>query len=350
MTNFLDGRAVFAYHGGGLDAATKIFADAPKPWIDLSTGLNPWPYPFRPPLAESFARLPEASALATLEWAAAQAFAMHGEAAIVAAPGTQALLQLLPRQYGARKVAQLDFTYSEHRRCWSAAGAAVATVSSLDELAAAEIAVIVNPNNPDGRRLDAGELWRFAAQRGREGKISIIDEAFVDLLGPQASLAPRPPLPGLIILRSFGKIFGLAGLRLGFAIGEPELIEHLRGGLGPWQVSGPAISIGVQAYRDHAWRIDAAARLKAVGERLDDILWRGGLELIGATPLFRLVRSPEAAAVFDHLCRAGILTRPFAERPEWLRFGIPGDEAALERLAAALDQAPASSLSKPLTR
>lgn len=275
---------------------------------------------------------------------------MHGEAAIVAAPGTQALLQLLPRLFAPRKVAQLGFTYAEHRRCWEAAGAEVVTVEDLAQCGDAEVAVIVNPNNPDGRRLDAGLLWRFAAEWGRQGKILIIDEAFVDLLGAQASLAPRPPLPGLILLRSFGKIFGLAGLRLGFAVGEPEVIELLRAKLGPWAVSGPAIAIGVQAYRDHAWRIDVVARLKQAGDRLDALLADAGLEAVGATPLFRLARHDDAAGIFRQLCAAGILARPFEQRPEWLRFGLPGDEAAFDRLAAALDQAPASSRSKPLTR
>lgn len=342
MTATRNGLSALAYHGGNLDAAIKIFPDAPKPWIDLSTGLNPWPYPFRSPLRENFARLPEPAAITTLEWAAAQAFAMHGEAAIVAAPGTQALLQWLPRVFAAKSVAQLGFTYAEHRRCWEGAGASVATVEDLDGLNAAEVAVIVNPNNPDGRLLDAGRLWTFAAERGRLGKLTIIDEAFVDLLGVQASLAPRPPLPGLILLRSFGKIFGLAGLRLGFAVGEAETIALLRAKLGPWAVSGPAISIGVQAYRDHGWRIETAARLKQAGDSLDACLRAGGLEPIGATPLFRLARSPEAARIFEKLCEAGILTRPFVGHPDWLRFGVPGDETALRRLAAVFSAGSAS--------
>jgi cobalamin biosynthetic protein CobC len=168
------------------------------------------------------------------------------------------------------------------------------------------------------------------------GKSLIVDEAFVDFLPRAASLAPFLPSPGLIVLRSFGKTFGLAGLRLGFALCEPGLAKAMRANLGPWAVSGAAVEIGRKAYADGVWLAESAARLERDGARLDAILARAGFENLGATPLFRLARHDRAQTMFERLGAAGILTRPFAKKPDWLRFGLPCRDADCQRLEAAL--------------
>jgi cobalamin biosynthesis protein CobC len=328
-----------AYHGGGLHAARRLFPQAPQPWLDLSTGVNATPYPFTPPGAEAYARLPEAEAIAALEQAAADRFGLGAGAKIVAASGTQALIQTLPRVINAREVAIFGFTYAEHERAWAAAGARTAICDSLDALARADAAVIVNPNNPDGRLLPAAELRDLARDMAARGKSLIVDEAFMDFSARHNSLAPLLPMPGAIVLRSFGKTYGLAGLRLGFALGEGAVVGALRAALGPWAVSGAAVEIGVQAYRDEFWLRQSAARLAADGARLDRLLGAAGFEILGGTPLFRLARHDGAAPIFTRLCQAGVLTRPFAARPDWLRFGVPAGDDAFRRLGAALARA-----------
>jgi cobalamin biosynthetic protein CobC len=325
------------YHGGRLYAATKTYPEAPKPWLDLSTGINCVAYPFSPPSPDAFARLPEPETVEALENAAARCFGLPAgaRAGCVAAPGTQALLQLLPRLVPARTAGVLGFTYAEHARCWSLGGAEVFSARTPQELFSADVAVIVNPNNPDGRLFPPQALRELAAERAARGKWLIVDEAFADFV-PGASLAPSLPLPGLVVLRSFGKCFGLAGLRLGFALAPEPFARRVREALGPWAVSGAAAEIGVEAYGDAAWIEQSAARLARECDRLDAVLREKNFEIVGGTPLFRLARRADAPGVFQNLCRAGVLARPFAHRPDWLRFGIPHGEENFARLGAAL--------------
>jgi cobalamin biosynthetic protein CobC len=334
-TNLSDETAL-AYHGGSLSAARRLFPLAPEPWLDLSTGINATAYPFAPVTADAYARLPEAESIAALEAAAARSFRLGASAAVVAAPGTQALIQLLPRLLGAKRIAILGFTYGEHERVWAAGGAEVVICDRLDELTQADAGLIVNPNNPDGRLHDAHTLGALAREMGARGKSLIVDEAFIDLLPPEKSLAPLLPLPGALVLRSFGKTYGLAGLRLGFALGERARIAAFRAALGPWAVSGAAVEIGIKAYRDEDWLRQSAALLARDGARLDALLRENGFAIVGGTPLFRLARHQRAGEIFNRLCRAGVLTRPFAARPDWLRFGIPQGEKDFARLAEAL--------------
>jgi cobalamin biosynthetic protein CobC len=337
-TNLSDETAL-AYHGGGLAAARALFPHASEPWLDLSTGINAAPYPFAPVSAAAYARLPEAESIAVLEAAAAESFGLGAGAGIVGASGTQALIQLLPRLLGVKKVAILGFTYAEHERVWAASGAQVSIRDRLDDLAGADLSIVVNPNNPDGRLCDPRDLRDLARGMAAEGKSLIVDEAFIDLLPRENSLAPLLPLPGVIVLRSFGKTFGLAGLRLGFALGEASLTNALRDALGPWAVSGAAVEIGIEAYRDHGWLNQTAARLKQDCARLDALLAAVGFEIVGGTPLFRLARHERAEEIFRCLCEAGVLTRPFAARPDWLRFGVPHGDEDLARLDAILSGA-----------
>ncbi|MCS0502912.1 threonine-phosphate decarboxylase CobD [Ancylobacter mangrovi] len=326
-------------HGGNLSAARRLFPDAAGPWIDLSTGINPLAYPMETlnlP-ASAWTRLPEPAEIERLEASAAAAYGAPDPRGLVAASGTQPLLQLLPQLLPARRVAILGFGYQEHPACWRAAGAEVRIVENVDELAApgTEVALVVNPNNPDGRLTDAAALREVGESLAARGGRLIVDEAFMDVVRPSQSLAPRLP-PGTIVLRSFGKAYGLAGLRLSFAISDPATAGQIRARLGAWPVSGPALAIGTAALADRDWMEAEIARLEAAAARLDRLLERAELDAVGGTSLFRLVRSPDAAGWFERLGRAGILVRRFDERPEWLRFGLPGPEADWRRLETAL--------------
>lgn len=327
-------------HGGRLTAARRLFPGAPEPFLDLSTGINPIPYPLPSLAAESFARLPEPEDVAALEAAAAAAYGVTDPACVVAAPGSQSLIGLIPHLWPARTAAILAPSYAEHAAAWRAAGAKVMERPDLPGLEGTDAAALVNPNNPDGRCHSAATVLALAGRMAARGSLLVVDEAFADLAPAQVSVAPLLPHPALIVLRSFGKTYGLAGLRLGFALLARERAARLRAALGPWAVSGPAVAIGRRALGDAPWRSAAKARLDAAAARLDARLAAAGLEVVGGTSLFRLARGGAAQDVFARLGRAGILVRRFAERPDWLRFGLPADEAAWARLDAALPRCP----------
>ncbi len=325
-------------HGGRLAELRHLFPHAPAPFLDLSTGINPYPYKV-PPLAPSCAddaltRLPEPEARAALEAAAARAYGLADPGLVLACAGSQALIGLLPLLRPRSLVAVLAPTYAEHAFAWRAAGHHVQEVATLADAAAADVVVLCNPNNPDGRTIAAADLRAFAAPLAARGGWLVVDEAFADFAPAGVSLAPSFPAHGVIVLRSFGKASGLAGLRLGFALVPAGLAPRLRAALGPWPVSGAAIAIGTLVLEDDAWRAAMAARLAEDAARLDAVLEAAGLTKRGGTPLFRLAESTDAASVFEQLGAAGILVRRFAAHPRWLRFGLPG--AAFDRLAAAL--------------
>jgi cobalamin biosynthetic protein CobC len=325
-------------HGGRIDEARRLYPDAPQPWIDLSTGINPSAYPLPAIPDDAWTRLPDADALKALEAAAARAYRVPAQARVVAGPGAQAFIQWTPRLVAARLVAVRGFTYAEHAANWLAAGADVLTAETFDELVDGDVAVIVNPNNPDGRVTQPEQLAELGAHMAQRGGLLIVDESFMDMT-PEHSVVPLMAAgDGLLVLRSFGKAYGLPGLRLGFAIGSEPLTRRLRAALGPWAVCGPALAVGAAALADGAWLEASAARLGHAGERLDALLRAAGFRIVGGAALFRLAAREDAADCFARLCARGVLTRRFPERPSWLRFGLPGSEAAWARLAHALER------------
>ncbi len=324
------------HHGGRLAEARRRFPGAPEPFVDLSTGINPVPFPFQPPPLAAFARLPEPEDDQALREAAAHAYGVGDPAMVVAAPGTQILINLLPRLRPLARAAVLGPTYAEHAACWSAAGSQVFEVSRLSDLGSAPGAILCNPNNPDGRLIPPGDLLPLAGRLAAGGGLLVVDEAFADFAGPAASVGQYLPFDGVIALRSFGKAYGLAGLRLGFALASPALAEELRSALGPWAVSGPAIAIARQAFASPTWLEAAAARLEHDVRRLDSMLTSAGLRIVGGTSLFRLAETRRALDVFEALGRAGILVRRFSGAGHRLRFGLAGQDGHWERLETAL--------------
>jgi len=316
-------------HGGMLDAASEIYGIARDRWLDLSTGINANPYPLPDLAREYWYRLPDAGLDAWLRESAARCYGVADPAQIVPAPGTQALIQMLPRLFPPQQVFVVSPTYREHAIAWANAGHPVRT-GDLDDAGDAQIVVLVNPNNPDGRVFEPQHVLRLARER-----LVVVDEAFADAV-PEVSVAGKVASTRLIVLRSVGKMFGLAGMRLGFAVADAETSRRLRDGLGPWAVSGPAAAVGAVMLSDEAWIKAARVRLKAATGRLDGLLVRSRLSVLGGTPLFRLVETAGAGALFEHLCAGGVLVRRFADHDRWLRFGIPGREEDFERLGKML--------------
>lgn len=309
------------HHGGRIAAAAARFPSAPQPWLDLSTGISPWSYPVGEIELRTWQNLPSDDDLAELEAAAAEAFGGFSGDQIVAVPGTDFAIHLLAKHLSAQRVGIVGPTYGGYQSAWPEA-----KTVSFAKARGADLMVCANPNNPDGAVTQKTQLQRLRNLR-------IVDEAFADAVPAQSLLPHRN---GAIVLRSFGKFYGLAGVRLGFVIADRPLAKELRAHLGDWPISGPAIAIGTQAYLDTQWQNCQRDRLIIASHQLISLLTDSGLAIVGGTPLFQLTSNPAALSLFIHLAQAGILVRPFAEHADWLRFGLPGTVADFDRLAAAL--------------
>lgn len=302
-------------HGGGIDAAAAQYGGARKDWLDLSTGINPVPYPLPTLPADAWTALPDLSAADKLERAARKFWGIPDEAAVLAAPGASALIARIPVLAASAQVAIPGPTYNEHAAAFRAQGWHISDHGSAAQ-------VVVNPNNPDGR------IWRGSDLTG--APLTVIDESFCDI-APDASLIRYAAQPGVLVLKSFGKFWGLAGLRLGFAIGDPALIGQLADWLGPWPVSGPAQAIGAAALSDTVWANATRTRLAADAARLDKLMIDAGADVLGGTPLFRLYDTHDAAAWQARLSQQRIWSRVFPYSNRWLRLGLP-DASGWHRL------------------
>ena len=316
-------------HGGNLDVACRRFGGRPEDWIDLSTGINRQPYPVGDLQSRHWTALPSRAETEALHEAARSAY--ETTAPVLAVAGAQAAIQLLPRLAPPGAVAILTPTYNEYAPTFAAAGWRVGEVGDLSALADADLAIVVNPNNPDARQHDPAKLLELLPRIGR----LVIDESFADA-APGLSLAAEAGRLGLLILRSFGKFYGLAGLRLGFVLGHEADVAALAAMAGPWPISGAAIEIGRRALLDRDWADATRARLAREAQRLDDLAKGAGWKLIGGTPLFRLYETGNAVAAQERLARAKVWSRIFSCKPGWLRLGLPGNEAEWARLANAL--------------
>ncbi|HEX7871731.1 MAG TPA: aminotransferase class I/II-fold pyridoxal phosphate-dependent enzyme [Sphingobium sp.] len=321
----------FTWHGGGMEAARAHFGTDGAPWIDLSTGINPdaWPVPDDLPI--DWQRLPGLAALATLEAAAAAHYGVD-PAHVCALPGTEVGLRLA----GTLLPEPARFLIPSYRTHGEVFGTATPILRTEWQGVEDGTTILANPNNPDGHIVSRERLLAIMAARD-PGDWLLVDEAFADP-DPSASIADlvtdeRP----LVIFRSFGKFFGLAGVRLGFVIGPRSLIDRFRARLGAWPVSAAAIAIGTAAYSDRRWITAAREQLHSRALALDIMLRRAGHAPIGECPLFRLIEVEDGRAVFERLAaNHHILTRPFEHQPRWLRIGLPGNDAELRRLGRAL--------------
>jgi cobalamin biosynthetic protein CobC len=333
-------RSALRQHGGRLAAAAAQFPAAPTPWIDLSTGVNPRPYPAPSATRSARARLPDPAETTDLEGVAATAFGVCCASRTIAVPGSEAALRLLARLLPVKTVAIAGPTYGSHGAAWRSAGAAVKPIACRDLGAAdADVVVVVNPNNPDGYRHAPDALAVIGDRQAARGGWLIVDEAFVET-APELSVAAYAGLggrAGLIVLRSFGKFYGLAGDRLGFVVADGGVIADLRSVFGDWPVSAQAIAAGRAAYPDAGWRQRTQASLIRKAARLDGLLTHAGFDLIGGTSLFRLAAAEDAPRRFLALAERGILVRPFDVDARWLRFGLPAGRAAWARLQQALE-------------
>ena len=320
------------HHGGLLRRAALDYGIRLEDWLDLSTGINPngWPVPEVPP--QVWTRLPENE-----DGLLTAAVAYYQTSSLLAVAGSQAVIQCVPFLRQHSRVLLLTPSYAEHARAWRVRGHTVKECmpSQVDAfLSSSDVLIIVNPNNPSAHRFDVSTLLAWHRQLAQKGGWLIIDEAYIDCQ-PNQSLLPYCPREGLIVLRSLGKFFGLAGLRLGFVAAENDLLEQIADFLGPWAVNGPARWVAQQALGDKQWQQDTRQRLIKDSLRLQQLLRQNHLTPSAGCELFQWVQHEQAARLFSDFAEHGILTRLFLQ-PASLRFGLPGNEQGWEKLEIAL--------------
>lgn len=325
-------------HGGRLLAAAAQYGIAPEHWLDLSTGIAPCAYPVPPLPAAAWQRLPEDE-----DELAAIACRYYGARQVLPLPGSQAAIQLLPRLRPPGMALVPEPSYAEYAAAWSAAGHTVRRCAAADllrEAATADAVILGNPNNPTGQRFARQDLLDLARPLDARGGWLIVDEAFADGEEKSESLADvagSAAAANVVVLRSLGKFFGLAGARVGFAIAADAILAPLAAALGPWAVAHPSRHAARAALADGAWQTAQRARLQRDGARLHGLLAAAGLGESSGTALFRYLERDDARQLHEFFARQGILLRHFAQ-PAAVRWGLPASEADWQRLAAALEQ------------
>jgi len=321
-------------HGGRIHEAARRYGIPAEGWLDLSTGINPLGWPVPPLPVEVWRRLPEAE-----DGLVAAAQEYYGARSLLPVAGSQAAIQTLPVLRPSCRVGVLAPGYREHAHAWKRQGhtvlqlSATGIESALDGL---DVLVLINPNNPTGETFAPATLLGWHERLAARGGWLVVDEAFADTM-PRLSIAGHADRPGLVVLRSLGKFFGLAGARVGFVLAQEALLSALNEALGPWAVSGAARWVAKLALTDQGWQEAARRRLEGDARRLGELLARHGLAPSGGTCLFQWVETGQAHELYQALARQGILVRSFAA-PASLRFGLPGTEAEWQRLDVALEQ------------
>ncbi|MDG2525818.1 threonine-phosphate decarboxylase CobD [Stenotrophomonas sp. HITSZ_GD] len=319
-------------HGGRLLRAAQRHGIPAAQWLDLSTGVSPWPWPVPALPAEVWHRLPEEE-----DGLFAAASDYYGTPHLLPVAGSQAAIQALPLLRARGRVGVIAPGYNEHAHAWRRAGHEVfdagadVLITEADHL---DVLVLIHPNNPGGEHFDAAALRALHARLAARGGWLVVDEAFIDAT-PADSLCPATGTEGLVVLRSVGKFFGMAGARAGFVCAWPALLQALREQLGPWTLGGPTRWAVTRALSDRAWQDAARPRLHAASQRLAALLRAHGLPPSGGSAFFQWCRHPRAAALHEALQTRALLTRLF-DAPASLRFGLPPDEAGFARLDAAL--------------
>ncbi len=329
-------------HGGRLDEAVALHGGSREKWLDLSTGINANGWPVKEALEGAdkgiWQHLPDDVAWEDAASAVRAAYRANDKAAVSLAPGSQMHIQLLPLLYKPQNVAVVGFSYQEHGVCWQRAGHQVFMTDGLESAErTARIIIVVNPNNPDGRIIDRHDLINLSRRLGPKGGLLVVDEAFADV-APRSSISDQAGRDGLLVLRSLGKFYGLAGLRFGAALTTRALAGRLEERLGPWAVSGPALHLAAAALRDDKWRKRTLTKLQAGRDTLEDMLLAQGHEVVGGTALYVLSRNERAEELNAHLLSKHILVRTFPGQPTWLRFGIPANKTAFNKLEKALKE------------
>lgn len=340
----MDMRAQSPIHGGNLEYAQTHWPKAPLPWLDLSAALNPQPWPVPEIPTECFQRLPDPEYRHLCQIAAQY----YQQDSLWPVSGSQQIIELLPKLRASSVVAVPEIGYAEHEWCWRKAGHQVLRYqgTQVDHvLESCDVLVVINPNNPSAAVVSQQQLIRWHQRLQAKGGWLIVDEAFIEAYpitqAQQCSMADMANQPGLIVLRSIGKFFGLAGIRSGFVLTEAPLLMQIKQHLGPWHLNGVAAYLTASLLQDAVWQQQSRLWLAQQSASLVAQLEQASLPLlsvVGATPLFITLSHPNAEALQSCLAAQGIWVRLF-QTLNWLRIGIPASLEQHQRLLNALRSA-----------
>lgn len=308
-----------AEHGGNLDEAAQAYGFEPGMMHDLSTGIAPMSYQMPLPASDAYQALPLASDMEALCKVARACYRVPDAASLCVGGGSQALLAALPYLFASCLVWCPEPTYNEHHYRWEKASHQVDGGLSCPQ--EAKIIILGQPNNPTGRLWQADEIARYLAHVKQCDGLLIIDEAFVDIM-PEHSSCQIAGDEALVILRSVGKFYGLAGLRVGFAIGGANFIARLQDEIGPWPVSQPALLVAKTALADKDWQARHLAKLQEICDWQSDVLAKAGFEIITSMALFITIRHKRMAAFHHHLASHGYWTRIYQNDKQMMRLGL----------------------------
>ena len=305
-------------HGGDLDKAINKYGGKKEQWIDLSTGINPNSYPHSDINIKEFRNLPSKTDILKLNEIAKISFQTN--ASVSSLMGAQAAINILPVLFPIGNITILEPTYNEYNKVFSDFSRNIITVRTLHELKNSQIAILCNPNNPDGRLYSNEDLIELS----KNVQVLIVDESFIDQY-PENSLSTKinNQTNNIIILRSFGKFFGLAGLRLGFTITGKKLDKKIKDLIGPWPISSITSIIASKALCDNVWKENTIKYLQENSRLIDSLTSKLKWEIVGGTNLFRLYKTPNASIAQDKLAKLKVWTRRFSYSPYWIRLGIP---------------------------
>lgn len=305
-------------HGGQLIKASQKYGIPLEDWLDLSTGINPVSYPVKNIPASVLNQLPEND-----DRLIHAAKAYYKTQNVLTVSGSQWAIEQLPFLFPISRVGVINPSYYEHALQWQKAGHQIIEIieGEVDNcLSDIDILIIINPNNPTGKFFSKKQLLSWHDSLQKKGGTLIIDEAFMDIT-PNKSLVSDNMLESLIILRSIGKFFGLAGIRIGFVIAEPKFLLRLKKCQGLWAISNTSAWIAEQALRDLVWQKKMRLQLPVMRKKTVKWLESIGLRVSCATDLFIYVQTEEAEKIYLSLAKLGVLVRYF-EEDNSLRFGL----------------------------
>jgi len=321
-------------HGGRLREAAEHYQIPLSDWIDLSTGINPNGYPIPNIPSALWQRLPEDQ-----DDLIATAQRYYQCASLLAVAGSQAAIQSLPLLRPQGKVGFIQPSYAEHAYAWKKAGHHIINLEPdtiNQHIKQLNVLVLVNPNNPSAQIFTHEQCLSWLAQLNTHNGWLIIDEAFIDAT-PELSLSHLAPLKGLIILRSIGKFFGLAGIRSGFVLAEPAILNELAEHLGPWTISNPSRFMTQHALQNTSWQQTTRGNINKQSLRLQQLLQQYQLAITGSNPLFQWIKTQQASHIHQQLAQQAVFTRLFTH-PSSIRFGLPANELEWTHLEKALKE------------
>lgn len=311
-------------HGGDIGTASKCFGVPREKWIDLSTGISPLHYPAVDISIEYLIRMPYQQ-----DSFRSAVRGYYGQHDFLATNGSQQTIASLPKCLKNLPIVLPDIGYQEHAEAWRQHGAELVYYPSQNADDAKKVIekwlasgdefhlLVINPNNPTCITFSPETLKYWSSQLAGDAAL-IVDEAFADLC-PEQSVLGANFEANMVVLRSFGKFFGLPGLRLGFVFADQSLLYEIKAYIGVWDVSGPAQEIATRAFLDTQWQADARQRYLDLS-RDNQNLWQGlfnqlreqGGDVLEAHQLLfstYTLEDKKAKRLFEVFAQQGVLLR-----------------------------------------